>query len=67
MYIKFPAGNYLNIPDTLKGKGISGIADVGTFDPFFTWRDKLYSDYRKPLATTNTSTGSGPTSINIED
>ncbi|UIE39794.1 glutathione S-transferase family protein [Leptodesmis sichuanensis] len=67
MYIKFPAGNYLNIPDALKGKGISGIADAGTFDPFFTWRDKLYSDYRKPLATTNTSTGSGPTSINIED
>ncbi|MGI0488736.1 glutathione S-transferase family protein [Pantanalinema rosaneae CENA516] len=65
MYLKFPTGNYLNIPESLKGKGLPGIADVGTFEPFFSWRDQLYADYRKPLTTTN-SGGSGPTSINIE-
>lgn len=65
LYIKFPAGNYLAIADSLKGKGVSGIADVATFEPFFTWRDKLYTDYRKPLTTTS-SGSSAPTSINIE-
>lgn len=67
MYLKFPSGAYLDIPDALKGKGISGIADVGTFEPFFTWRDRLYADYRQVLAgDSGTSSGSGPTSINIE-
>lgn len=65
MYVKFPSGNYLDIPDSLKGKGVPGIADVATFEPFFTWRDKLYADYRKPLATTGASPSS-PTSINID-
>ncbi|NJP09155.1 MAG: glutathione S-transferase family protein [Leptolyngbyaceae cyanobacterium RU_5_1] len=65
MYVKFPAGNYLNIPNSLKGKGVTGIADIGTFEPFFTWRDKLYADYRKPLGTYGTGE-SGPTSINID-
>jgi len=31
MYIKFPEGNYLNVPSALKGKGTPGIADIGTF------------------------------------
>ncbi|PSB19016.1 glutathione S-transferase family protein [Phormidesmis priestleyi ULC007] len=65
MYVKFPTGSYLNIPEALKGQGISGIADVGTFEPFFTWRDKLYADFRKssPFATPS---GSSPTSIDID-
>lgn len=64
MYIKFPEGNYLDIPAALKGRGVSGIADVGTFRPFFDWRDKLYADYRKSvLSPTSTS---NPTSINID-
>jgi glutathione S-transferase len=65
MYLKFPEGNYLDIPDALKGKGISGIADLGTFEPFFTWRRNLYSDYRKPLLSSTTPT-SGPTAIAID-
>jgi glutathione S-transferase len=65
MYIKFPEGPYLDIPEPLKGKGVPGIADVGTFEPFFTWRDKLYTDFRKPLTVTSTS-ASSPTSINID-
>lgn len=64
MYVKFPDGPYLDIPASLKGKGVPGIADVGTFEPFFTWRDKLYADFRK-FAAAPASSGS-PTSIDIE-
>jgi len=65
MYIKFPAGDYLDIPANLKGKGIPGIADVGTFEPFFTWRDKLYADFRTAIEPMP-SAGSGPTAIEID-
>lgn len=67
MYLKFPSGNYLDIPESLKGRGVPGIADIGTFEPFFEWRDRLYSDVRQPLVGGTSTTGStGPTSINIE-
>ena len=65
MLIKFPDGPYLELPETVKGKGIPGIADSVVYQPFFNWRDRLYAQYRKPLGTTST-TGSAPTSINIE-
>ncbi|WP_421656487.1 glutathione S-transferase family protein [Leptothermofonsia sp. ETS-13] len=66
MYIKFPEGPYLDIPASLKGKGVPGIADVGTFDPFFTWRDKLYTDFRQASPSSSSTSPSSPTSINIE-
>lgn len=66
MYIKFPDGPYLDIPDQLKGRGVPGLADVATFDPFFNWRDKLYRDFRKASATAGSTASSGPTSINID-
>lgn len=66
MYVKFPTGNYLDISESLKGKGIPGIADIATFEPFFTWRDRLYADFRKPLVGVSGATPSSPTSINIE-
>lgn len=65
MYLKFPDGGYLNIPTSLKGKGVPGIADVGVFEPFFTWRDKLYADFRKSSFAAEPA-GPGPTSINID-
>lgn len=65
LYLKFPAGNYLDIPEALKGQGVKGIADVGVFEPFFSWRDRLYADYRKTSATPAPS-GSGPQSISID-
>ncbi len=65
MYVKFPEGNYLDIPTALKGKGTPGIADIGTFEPFFTWRTKLYADYRKTSLSTPSSSDR-PTSINID-
>lgn len=64
MLIKFPDGPYLNLPATLRGKGVPGLADSGVYETFFTWRDRLYADYRKPLTGANTSTA--PTSINID-
>jgi glutathione S-transferase len=66
MYLKFPTGDYVNLPSSLKGKGVPGIADVGTFEPFFNWRDKLYADFRKPLSSTTPPPGSAPTSISID-
>ncbi|MGL5193095.1 MAG: glutathione S-transferase family protein [Chroococcales cyanobacterium] len=67
--LKFPAGPYLDIPEKLRGKGVMGIADNPLYEPFFTWRDRLYADFRKPLpynATTPIGTGQTPTSIEIE-
>ncbi|BAU12090.1 glutathione S-transferase [Leptolyngbya sp. NIES-3755] len=67
MYVKFPTGGYLDIPESLKGQGVSGIADVSIFDPFFNWRDKLYADFRKASISSYTPpSGSAPTSINID-
>ncbi|HEY9656321.1 MAG TPA: glutathione S-transferase domain-containing protein, partial [Crinalium sp.] len=65
MYLKFPTGDFLEIPDALKGKGIPGIADVGTFEPFFSWRDRLYAEYRKPLVGSSSSART-PNAINID-
>lgn len=65
MLIKFPDGPYLDLPATLRGKGISGLADSVVYEPFFTWRDRLYAQYRQPL-TGSSTTGSTPTSIQID-
>jgi glutathione S-transferase len=65
MYIKFPAGLYLDIPATLKGKGVPGLADNPLYGTFWAWRDRLYSDYRKLSPSTSAPSGS-PTSINID-
>ena len=66
IYLKFPAGTYLNIPDPLKGKGIPGLADNITFEPFFAWRDRLYLDFRQGSNIPPAGTASAPTSIAIE-
>jgi glutathione S-transferase len=63
LLIKFPEGPYLDIPETLKGKGVPGWGE--SYEAFFNWRDRLYLDYRKPLISTTTST-TPPASINIE-
>ncbi len=65
--IKFPAGDYFDLPLNLQGKGIPGLADNIAYEPFFTWRDRLYSEFRKPIGTYRNTTGdSKPTSIEIE-
>ena len=67
IYLKLPTGSYLDIPDPLKGKGIPGLADNITFEPFFAWRDRLYTDFRQGSSIPPTAgTASAPTSISID-
>ena len=65
LLLKFPDGPYLDLPETMKGKGIPGLADSSVYETFFNWRDRLYADYRQPLSSTGTQ-GSTPTSIEID-
>ena len=67
LLLKFPEGPYLDLPEQLRGKGVPGIADSYLYEPFFTWRDRLYAQYRKPLVpSSGSSSDSRPTSIQIE-
>ena len=67
MYIKFPTGTYLTIPEAIKGQGVPGIADNELYDTFWNWRDKLYCDFRRAGAPIIPSGDSGrPTSISID-
>jgi glutathione S-transferase len=66
MLLKFPDGPYLNLPTTLRGKGVPGLADNAVYQPFFSWRDHLYAQYRKPLTASSTTTSSTPTTIQID-
>ncbi len=45
-YIKFPDFPGLGIPDALRGTGVPGLADDPHFESFFSWRDRLYRNYR---------------------
>jgi glutathione S-transferase len=63
--LKFPDGPYLDLPASLRGKGVPSLADNPDYELFFTWRDRLYAQFRKPLISVPTS-GSAPTSIQIE-
>lgn len=47
MYIKFPSSPTLNVPLSLKGKGVPGLADNPQYETFFKWRDDLYLSHRK--------------------
>jgi glutathione S-transferase len=66
MIIKFPAGDYINIPAELKAKGIPGLADNSSYFPFFEWRDRLYSHFRK-VSNHSPASPDNPTVITIDD
>jgi glutathione S-transferase len=66
LVLKIPEGPYLNIPENLKGKGVPGFADNPDYDLFFTWRDKLYADFRKPHTPDINNSGAAPTTIAID-
>jgi glutathione S-transferase len=70
MYIKFPAGRYVDLPAGICDKGVPGLADDPAYSAFFEWRDRLYADYRKirltPPGGSGGSGGSGPTAISID-
>ncbi|MBW4646104.1 MAG: glutathione S-transferase family protein [Goleter apudmare HA4340-LM2] len=63
--LKFPDGAYLDLPASLRGKGVPSIADNPDYASFFAWRDRLYAQFRKPLIGVPPS-GSAPTAIQIE-
>ena len=65
MYVKFPDTPHLDVPDSLRNKGVAGLADHPDYAPFFEWRDRLYQQYRKPLAVDD-SMKTPPTPIEIE-
>ncbi len=66
--LKFPNGSYLDLPEEVQGKGIPGLADSSAYEAFFSWRDRLYEEYRQPLSNSGNSgsSDSSPTSIKIE-
>ncbi len=64
--LKFPEGDYLDLPIGVRGKGVPELANNLAYQPFFTWRDNLYARYRKPLAYTSVSGSGAPTSIQID-
>jgi glutathione S-transferase len=66
MYIKFPNRQYVDLPEGICGKGVPGLADDMSYQPFFDWRDRLYAEYRKVRTDAPPSSSGGPTSINIE-
>lgn len=68
MYVKFPSGDYLDLPAKLKGLGVPGLADNPAYALFWAWRDRLYATYRKlPTFSSGSSPSSGrPTSIDID-
>jgi glutathione S-transferase len=68
LYVKVPTGGYLNLPHSIKGEGVPGVADSPEFDAFWAWRDRLYADFRQStVPTPPPSADSGrPTSISID-
>jgi glutathione S-transferase len=65
--LQFPQGSYFNLPPELQGKGIPGLADNSAYEAFFTWRDRLYSQYRQTTTPPNASPSiDSLTSIDIE-
>jgi glutathione S-transferase len=69
MYIKFPSSLYVDLPEGICGKGVPGLADVLEYQPFFDWRDRIYSEFRakRDVATAGpTSAPGGPTPISID-
>ncbi|MEL7143596.1 MAG: glutathione S-transferase family protein [Cyanobacteria bacterium J06643_4] len=71
MYLKFPSALYVDLPAGIGGKGVPGLVDDPEFTAFWEWRDRLYSDFRKPRTTTGmgssgTGMSSGPVSIGID-
>jgi glutathione S-transferase len=66
MLLKFPEGPYLDLPASLRGKGVPILADNPDYEQFFSWRDRLYAQFRKPLTGVASPVGDAPTSIPID-
>jgi glutathione S-transferase len=62
LLLKFPNGAYLDLPPALRGKGLPIFAENPEYQPFFSWRDRLYTQFRTPLIGREEV----PTKISIE-
>lgn len=65
MYIKFPSLHYVDLPAGIGNKGVPGLADDPGFQRFFSWRDRLYTDFRHARFP-GASMGNSPHSIPID-
>ena len=59
MYLKFPSNLYVDLPTGICGKGVPGLVDDPAFSEFWTWRDRLYNDFRKVRSSSGPG-GNGP-------
>jgi glutathione S-transferase len=66
MLLKFPPAPYLNLPSALAGKGLPIFSENPDYQPFFSWRDRLYTDFRTPLTGTSPVNADRPTPISIQ-
>ncbi|MGD1857849.1 MAG: glutathione S-transferase family protein [Leptolyngbyaceae cyanobacterium] len=66
MYLKFPAQRYVDLPAGLCEKGVPGLADNPVYESFWTWRDRLYADYRNVRSEPPQPSGNGPVKIGID-
>jgi glutathione S-transferase len=66
MLLKFPDGAYLDLPVSLRGKGLPIFAENPDYEAFFAWRDRIYAQFRKPLPGITPPVGNAPTSIQID-
>ncbi len=69
MYVKFPSEVYLDLPVGICNKGVPGLVDDPAFSAFWLWRDRLYSDFRKPRVINRPSASApttGPVAIGID-
>lgn len=66
LVLKIPGGSYLNLPEQIKGKGIPGLADNSAYEPFFAWRDRIYTEFRQTSPVAGREADVAPTTINIE-
>ena len=68
MYLKFPSAIYIDLPSGICGKGVPGLVDDPAFSEFWTWRDRLYADFRKTRSggPTASAPATGPVAIGID-
>lgn len=65
--LKFPDGDYLDLPASIKGKGVPELIENPDYERFFAWRDQLYADFRRPYDGFSSKPDSNaPTSIQID-
>lgn len=65
MYLKFPSSRYVDLPEGICDKGVPGLADVPEYELFWTWRDRLYADYRQ-MRPSSAGADGGPVKIGID-